>query len=86
MSNELFYNFNICALNDKTDDILWLSLTHFQSKETFILCVRYLPPSTTNSRGGCSFEFFNQLKLHIFKYQELDKIFICGDFTECPVW
>ncbi len=38
-------------------------------------------PPITNSRGDQSFHFFNTLKIHIFQYQSLGKIFICGDFN-----
>ena len=43
------------------------------------MCVIY--PLVLIQGVTAPFNFFNQLKLHIFKYQELGKIFICGDFN-----
>lgn len=56
ISHKILDKFNVSVINNNFEDVLWISLTSFKSKQTFIFCVCYLPP--INSRGDNSFQFF----------------------------
>ena len=68
----------VSVLDDKSEGILWVLLQ--TPNQSISLCVCYLPPSNS-SRGDISLEFFNNLRLHVSKYQDSGLLCICGDFN-----
>ena len=61
IEDTLIHNYQVAAIEEKYEGILWLQLKH-KSKNTLIgICVCYLPPATLG-RGDYSQEFIDTLK------------------------
>ena len=80
VKNEILHDFNVITLDDSNDDILWLQLENIYDGFKLIACVCYLPPENSSRQVDAN-TFFDNLLTGLYEYQNLGKLFICGDFN-----
>ena len=80
VKNEILHIFNFTTLDDTNDDILWLQLENIYDGFKLIACVCYLTLEDSSWQINVN-TFFDSLLTGLNKYQNLGKLFICGDFN-----
>ena len=80
VKDRLFKYYSISILQSDFEGILWVQFIGLEDRESFCLCVCYLPPANS-SRGNSATEFFDQLKCNICSLQNIETYFVCGDFN-----
>ena len=76
----LCQDYNVFPLEASSEEIMWLVLQHKSSGDNLIACVCYLPPMKS-SRQADGQNFFDSLMTDIVRYQNMGKMFICGDYN-----
>ncbi|CAG2193413.1 unnamed protein product [Mytilus edulis] len=77
VKNDLLKYYNVEILNSEVQDILWIKLSN--ENDIICLCVCYLPPE--NSVYNDSLVFYTKLLEQVYMYQNIGKLYICGDFN-----
>ena len=81
VKERLYDKFNINVWDSSYEGILWVRFKQQQNSQVvFLICVCYLPPSSS-SRGDTSQEFFETLGNQYLFYSNCGLVCICGDFN-----
>ena len=80
VKNYIIELYNVSILDNKSEDILWVQFVHKFTLCHINVCVSYLPPDGS-SRHIDPNEFFSNLLLQIYLYQDSGPYLLCGDFN-----
>lgn len=80
IKHSVLEHYNVAAIAEKYEGILWLQLIQRQNGKQVGICVCYLPP-IGSSRGDKSQEFFDTLKALVIDNYHLGDFLICGDLN-----
>ena len=69
-----------CATYISMEDVILLKFENRQAGHKFTMCICYLPPEGS-SRKCDGEEFYDDLMLKFYDYQNEGDVIICGDFN-----
>ena len=63
--------------------IIWIKISKelFPFDDDVFICHIYIPPSISKVFWSTDFDFFEQIEIDIVKYNDMGKVYVCGDFN-----
>jgi hypothetical protein len=80
IKEQLMVDFDVTAVDNNCDGILWLRFEHKYARYVFHTCVCYFPPKNSSRQIDVN-DYFDHLLSSIYVYQNDGLIFLCGDFN-----